>query len=120
MLDQPGNGEVLRLQDLTARIDTEAWAGGAVDWLPQRDDVEASRIGFVGWSLGGYYRLALLPSTRRFALCVAWRPTTAGGRPASPARARGRAAGATLLGARSRCGATATWTHSSPSPTTCT
>ena len=31
MLDQPGTGEALRLQGLTARIDTEAWAGAAVD-----------------------------------------------------------------------------------------
>src|SRR3712207_9165006 len=29
MLDQPGTGEALRLQGLTARIDTEAWAGAA-------------------------------------------------------------------------------------------
>ena len=33
MLDQPGTGEALRLQGLTARIDTEAWAGAAVDFL---------------------------------------------------------------------------------------
>ena len=33
MLDQPGTGEALRLQGLTARIDAEAWAGAAVDYL---------------------------------------------------------------------------------------
>ena len=41
MLDQPGTGEALRLQGLTARIDTEAWAGAAVDYLLTRDDVDA-------------------------------------------------------------------------------
>ena len=30
MLDQPGTGEALRLQGLTARIDAEAWAAAAV------------------------------------------------------------------------------------------
>ena len=45
MLDQPGTGEALRLQGLTARIDTEAWAGAAVDYLETRDDVDPARIG---------------------------------------------------------------------------
>ena len=40
MLDQPGTGEALRLQGMTARIDTEAWAGAAVDYLETRDDVD--------------------------------------------------------------------------------
>ncbi|GAA4700497.1 alpha/beta fold hydrolase [Pseudonocardia yuanmonensis] len=72
MLDQPGTGEALRLQGLTARIDTEAWAGAAVDWLEQRADVDASRIGIVGWSLGGYYAPRAAAFEKRFALCVAW------------------------------------------------
>jgi pimeloyl-ACP methyl ester carboxylesterase len=72
MLDQPGTGESLRLQGLTARIDTEAWAGSCVDWLETRDDVDASRIGIVGWSLGGYYAPRAAAFEKRFALCVAW------------------------------------------------
>jgi pimeloyl-ACP methyl ester carboxylesterase len=72
MLDQPGTGEALRLQGLTARIDTEAWAGAAVDYLETRDDVDASRIGIVGWSLGGYYSPRAAAFEKRFALCVAW------------------------------------------------
>ena len=72
MLDQPGTGEALRLQSLTARIDTEAWAGAAVDWLEQREDVDASRVGIVGWSLGGYYAPRAAAFEKRFALCVAW------------------------------------------------
>ena len=72
MLDQPGTGEALRLQRLTARIDTEAWAGAAVDYLHTRDDVDASRIGIVGWSLGGYYAPRAAAFEKRFALVVAW------------------------------------------------
>jgi len=72
MLDQPGTGEALRLQGLTARIDTEVWAGAAVDWLATRDDVDAGRIGIVGWSLGGYFAPRAAAYEKRFALCVAW------------------------------------------------
>jgi dienelactone hydrolase len=72
MLDQPGTGEALRLQGLTARIDTEAWAAAAVDWLETRADVDPSRIGVVGWSLGGYYAPRAAAFEKRFALCVAW------------------------------------------------
>jgi len=72
MLDQPGTGESLRLQGLPARIDAEAWAGAAVDYLETRDDVDASRIGIAGWSLGGYYAPRAAAFEKRFALCVAW------------------------------------------------
>ncbi|GAA0459141.1 alpha/beta hydrolase [Paractinoplanes deccanensis] len=72
MLDQPGTGESLRLRGLTARIDTETWAGAAVDWLETRADVDKTRIGIVGWSLGGYYAPRAAAFEKRFALCVAW------------------------------------------------
>ncbi|MCZ2826530.1 MULTISPECIES: alpha/beta hydrolase family protein [unclassified Modestobacter] len=72
MLDQPGTGEALRLQGLTARIDAEVWAGACIDWLETRNDVDASRIGIVGWSLGGYYAPRAAAFEKRFALCVAW------------------------------------------------
>ncbi|SFF93659.1 alpha/beta hydrolase family protein [Blastococcus tunisiensis] len=72
MLDQPGTGEAIRLQGLTARIDTEVWAGAAVDWLETRSDVDPARIGIVGWSLGGYYAPRAAAFEKRFALCVAW------------------------------------------------
>ncbi|MGY1840170.1 MULTISPECIES: alpha/beta hydrolase family protein [unclassified Modestobacter] len=72
MLDQPGTGEALRLQGLTARIDAEAWASATVDWLETRNDVDAARIGIAGWSLGGYYAPRAAAFEKRFALCVAW------------------------------------------------
>lgn len=72
MLDQPGTGEALRLQSITARIDAEVWAGAAVDWLETLDDVDRTRIGIVGWSLGGYYAPRAAAFEKRFALVVAW------------------------------------------------
>jgi pimeloyl-ACP methyl ester carboxylesterase len=72
MLDQPGTGEALRLQGLTARVDTEVWGAAAVDFLQARSDVDPDRIGVVGWSLGGYYAPRAAAFEERFALVVAW------------------------------------------------
>jgi len=72
MVDCPGSGEALRLQGLTARIDTEAWAAACVDYLLGRPDVDPGRIGLVGWSLGGYYAPRALAFEKRLALGVAW------------------------------------------------
>jgi dienelactone hydrolase len=72
MVDCPGSGEALRLQGLTARIDTEAWAAACVDYLLSRSDVDPVRIGLVGWSLGGYYAPRAVAYEKRLALGVAW------------------------------------------------
>jgi dienelactone hydrolase len=72
MVDQPGVGEALRLNGLPARYDSEAWAGAAVDYLETRADVDADRIGMMGWSLGGYYAPRAACYEKRFKLCVAW------------------------------------------------
>ncbi|MFI1459164.1 alpha/beta hydrolase family protein [Nocardia carnea] len=72
MVDCPGSGEALRLQGLTARIDTEVWAAACVDWLEARPDIRADRIGLAGWSLGGYYVPRAAAFEKRLALCVAW------------------------------------------------
>src|SRR3712207_8175187 len=72
MLDQPGTGEALRLQGLTARIDTEVWAGAAGDWPETRVDVDLARIGIAGWPPGGYYSPPLPALENRLPLRVAW------------------------------------------------
>jgi len=71
-IDQPGVGEALRLRDMTAVIATERWAGAAVDYLEGRQDVDAARIGMMGWSLGGYYAPRAACYEKRFKICVAW------------------------------------------------
>lgn len=72
MVDCPGSGEALRLQGLTARVDTEAWAAACVDALLTRPDVDPAAIGLVGWSLGGYYAPRAAAFEKRLALVVAW------------------------------------------------
>jgi dienelactone hydrolase len=72
MVDCPGSGEALRLQGLTARIETEGWATACVDYLETRDDVDPARIGLVGWSLGGYFAPRAAAFEKRLALVVAW------------------------------------------------
>lgn len=72
MIDQPGVGGALRLHGLTAIHDSERWAGAAVDYLERRADVDAGRIGIIGWSLGGYYAPRAACYEKRLKLCVAW------------------------------------------------
>ena len=72
MLDQPGTGEALRLQGLTARIDTEAWAGAAVDWLATRDDVDPPGSASSAGRSAATTPRAPPPSRSVSPLCVAW------------------------------------------------
>jgi len=53
VIDQPGTGEALRLHGMHAVYDSERWASKVVDWLETRADVDARRIGLIGWSNGG-------------------------------------------------------------------
>lgn len=72
IVDQPGTGEALRLQGLTARYDAEHWASRVVDWLEQHPAVDPKRIGCEGVSLGGYYCPRVVAMEPRFACGVAW------------------------------------------------
>jgi dienelactone hydrolase len=72
LIDQPGTGEALRLHDLKARYDAEHWASPVVDWLEARPDIDASRIGCEGVSLGGYYCPRAVAFEPRFACGVVW------------------------------------------------
>ena len=72
IVDQPGSGEALRLQGLTARFDSEHWASRVVDWLETQPAVDARRIGLEGVSLGGYYCPRAVAFEPRFAAGVCW------------------------------------------------
>lgn len=72
VVDQPGTGEALRLQGLTARFDSEHWARVIVDWLETRPEIDPKRIGMEGVSLGGYYCPRAVAFEPRFACGVVW------------------------------------------------
>lgn len=72
MVDTPGSGEALRLRGLTSRYDTEVWAAACIDFLETVPEVDAERIGIVGWSLGGYYAPRAAAFEKRLKLAVAW------------------------------------------------
>lgn len=71
-LDQPGTGEALRLQGLTAVVDTERWASKVVDYLETLPEIDEKRIGLLGVSLGGYYAPRAVAFEPRFALGAVW------------------------------------------------
>lgn len=71
-IDTPGIGEALRLQKLATRPDYEKPVSAAVDWLQQRSDVDAERIGIIGSSLGGYYVTRAAAFEPRLRAAVAW------------------------------------------------
>lgn len=71
-IDQPGTGEALRVNGLTAVIESEGWAGAVADYLERRADVDSDLLGMCAWSLGGYYAPRAVAMDRRFKLCVAW------------------------------------------------
>ena len=73
MVDCPGTGEALRLQGLTARIDTEAWAAACVDYLLTRDRRRPSpRSASSAGRWAATTRPAPPPSRSASRSCVAW------------------------------------------------
>jgi esterase/lipase len=70
VIDQPGTGEALRNLGLVGRYDAEAWGSAAYDYLLTRNDVDHSRIGIFGLSLGGYFAPRIAGMDPRFALCA--------------------------------------------------
>ena len=72
MVDQPGVGEALRLNNLRAVVEAEVWAGACADALERRPDVDRNFLGICAWSLGGYFAPRAAAFEKRFKLCVAW------------------------------------------------
>ena len=71
-VDQPGSGEALRLQGLPVDPHSESWAAKAVDWLERQDDVDATRVGMTGISLGGHFAPRAVAYEPRFASGAVW------------------------------------------------
>lgn len=71
-VDQPGTGEAIRLEGLPAIPQSERWASKWFDWLEQRSDVDAKRVGMTGISLGGHYAPRAVAFEPRFAAGAVW------------------------------------------------
>ncbi len=71
-VDTPGVGEALRLGKLPTRFDYEVPVAAAIDYLQSRPDVDPTRIGIVGSSLGGYYVARAAAFEPRLRAAVAW------------------------------------------------
>ncbi len=71
-VDQPGTGEAIRLQGLPVDPHSENWASKAMDWLEAREDIDSSRIGMTGISLGGHFAPRAVAYEPRFASGAVW------------------------------------------------
>jgi dienelactone hydrolase len=72
IMDGPGTGEAIRFRGHVLRHDYEVAGSACMDWLERRPDVDASRVGVVAISLGGYYAPRIASMEPRFAACIAW------------------------------------------------
>src|SRR5229473_1891564 len=70
IVDGPGNGESVRFRNLPLIAETERYATAAYEYLAQRREFDARRIGVMALSLGGYYapRAAALEQLKGFRL----------------------------------------------------
>jgi 2,6-dihydroxypseudooxynicotine hydrolase len=68
MVDGPGQGEAE--YDFPIRGDYEVPVKAMVDWVMKRTDVDTSRIGLWGVSLGGYYAPRAAAFEKRLKACI--------------------------------------------------
>lgn len=71
-IDQPGSGEALRLHNLHATPFTEEWATPCFDYLAARSDIDSTKIGITGISLGGHFAARAAAYEPRFASAALW------------------------------------------------
>ncbi|MGJ3508163.1 alpha/beta hydrolase family protein [Enemella sp. A6] len=72
MVDTPGRGSSLRFKELYSRPDYEVPVRAVLDFLEQRPDVDADRIGLAGVSFGGYYAPRAAAFEPRVKAVAAW------------------------------------------------
>lgn len=72
VVDSPGVGEPLRLRNVPSRPDYEVPAKAYIDYLETRGDLDTSRIGVMGVSLGGYYAPRAAAFEPRIKACASW------------------------------------------------
>jgi esterase/lipase len=70
-IDQPGTGDTLRKHGLSATPACE-WGVDVYEAVAARPDVDETKVGIMGLSLGGYYAPRAMVSEPRFALGAVW------------------------------------------------
>ncbi|SDG20999.1 alpha/beta hydrolase family protein [Klenkia brasiliensis] len=68
--DGPGQGEMF--PEVPLRGDYERYTSAVVDYAEKLPEVDSSRIGVVGRSLGGHYALRSAALDDRFIACISW------------------------------------------------
>jgi dienelactone hydrolase len=68
VVDGPGQGEAE--YDFAIRPDYEVIVGILIDWVEKRTDIDTSRIGIWGLSLGGYYAPRAAAFEKRIKACI--------------------------------------------------
>lgn len=68
--DGPGQGEMWFRR--TMQPDFERYTSRVIDALEARPEIDRTRIGVLGRSLGGYYAVRSAASDRRLVCCVCW------------------------------------------------
>jgi dienelactone hydrolase len=69
-IDGPGQGEALRLRNITARHDYEVPGAAAYEFVAKRPDVDPKRVVIMGYSFGGYYAPRIAAFETRYSACV--------------------------------------------------
>ena len=72
MVDTPGRGSSLRFKEMYSRPDYEVPVAAILDFLEDRSDVDADRIGLAGVSFGGYYAPRAAAFEPRVKAVAAW------------------------------------------------
>lgn len=68
--DHPGSGAARYRNGQKYRVEAEGYAGAALDFLEKRSDVDRSRIGICGASLGGYHAPRAAAFDKRIKACL--------------------------------------------------
>jgi dienelactone hydrolase len=72
IVDTPGRGSALRLNGLISRPDYEVPVKACIDYLSSRKEVDPTRIGLMGVSMGGYYAPRAAAFDPRVKALCAW------------------------------------------------
>jgi dienelactone hydrolase len=72
LFDHPGTGSARYCHGLPLRPDSEIPAAAAFDYLGRRGDVDMTRVGVAGGSMGGYHAPRAAAFDSRISLCLCW------------------------------------------------